>query len=245
MASFDEAFCSLHSALLERFGGSTPHFQSHDPLEAICAVLLARNMRPEKATAAIEVLRESDFLVPDRLATADLVEVTAALTENGLSVSAAALAPLQRFASWLVKHHDGSIAALFDPHRSTEWLRGELTAMKGIGAAGADAVLLYALKRPAYPVDRATFRVLVRHGWLDPTATYDEARNLVVDCAVSVGVYDERALARNEFLADDLMDLAHGMEQIGRRYCRPDVPRCDDCPLASLLPEGGYRQMDA
>ena len=43
----------------------------------------------------------------------------------------------------------------------------ELAGIKGIGPAAADAMVLFALKRPAYPVDRATFRVLVRHGWLD------------------------------------------------------------------------------
>ncbi len=246
MASLDEAFSSVHAALVERFGVPAPLVQGLDPFQAICAVLLERSLAPKQGETTLGVLRESALLVPDRLATTDLVELIDAALENGSSVKAAAIAPLQRFASWLIQHHDGQIAALFDPHRSTEWLRGELTAIKGIGAAGADAVLLYALKRPAYPVDRATYRVMVRHGWLEPSATYDEARDLVVDCAASLeGVSDERGLAANQSLTDDLIDVAHGMALIGRHYCRPAVPRCDECPLVSLLPEGGYRQTDA
>ncbi len=101
-------------------------------------------------------------------------------------------------------------------------------------------------KRPAYPVDRATFRVLVRHGWLDPTATYDEARDLLLDCASSDAYkLDERDHVEYKDLAEDLMELAYGMNQVGRRYCRPAAPRCDECPLVSLLPEGGHRQTDA
>ena len=103
--------------------------------------------------------------------------------------------------------------------------------------AGADAILLYALKRPSYPVDRATYRVLVRHGWLDPTATYDEARDLLVDSVT------DRAdvLNEEEDPAVELAELAHGMEQLGRRFCRAAAPHCDGCPLESLLPEGGPR----
>jgi endonuclease-3 related protein len=247
MATLGEAFASVHSALVERFGVPEPTYQGLDPFEAICAVLLDRTLGPQKSAAALKALRESDLLAPDRLASSDLVEMIDLMAQNGLSVSAAALAPLKRLAAWFVDHHESRIAAIFDPHRSTEWLWGELAGLKGIGAAGADAVLLYALKRPAYPVDRATFRVLVRHGWLEPTATYQEARDLVVDCAASdSGIYDERDLAEaNEGLADELMDLAHGMEQVGRRYCRPAAAQCDLCPLVSFLPEGGHRQSDS
>ena len=42
-----------------------------------------------------------------------------------------------------------------------------------------------------------------------------------------------------------LIDLAHGMEQLGRRYCRAAAPRCEGCPLECLLPEGGPREVDA
>jgi len=247
MPTLDEAFDTLHSALVARFGlPPAPHSEGVGPFEAICAVLLERNLGHPKAAAALDVLRESDLLTPDRLAGADLVELIDSLAEHGLAVSAGALAPLQRFGRWLVEHHDGRIEALFDPHRSTEWLRGELASIKGIGMAGADALLLYALKRPTYPLDRATFRVLVRHGWLDPTDAYDEARDLLLDCASSDAYkVDERHHAEYRDLAEDLIEVAYGMYQVGRRYCKAAAPRCDDCPLVSLLPEGGYRQTDA
>jgi endonuclease III related protein len=100
-------------------------------------------------------------------------------------------------------------------------------------------LILYALKRPSYPVDRATFRVLVRHDWLEPTATYEEARDLIVDHALN------QANLREGDGANLLAELAHGMEQLGRRFCRAARPRCDGCPLEPFLPEGGAREIDA
>ena len=120
----------------------------------------------------------------------------------------------------------------------SDWLRGELAAIRGIGLATADAIVLFALKRPSYPVDRATFRVLVRHGWLDPNSSYDEARDLLVGQAVDLG-----EVAGGE-AANGLIDIAHGMVPIGRRYCRAAGPRCEECPLEPVLPEGGPREVD-
>jgi endonuclease-3 related protein len=246
MSTLCEAFPSVLGSLVERFGAPRSDFEGFDPFEAICAVLLARNVGLEKAKKALEFLREADLLSPEALSQGDLVELTDALGETAASVSHKALAPLKRFASLLVRDHDGRIAAIFDPHRSSGWLRGELASMKGISMADADAVLLYGLRWPAYPVDRATVRVLVRHGWLDPTATYNEVRDLVVDCAATDrSVLDERELVNeDDYWVQNLMDLARGMEQVGRRYCKPATPHCEECPLASFLPEGGFRQLD-
>ncbi|MGO9464265.1 MAG: hypothetical protein ACLQIB_55065 [Isosphaeraceae bacterium] len=247
MPTLDDAFDAVHSALVARYGLPPSSLRAGlGAFEAICSVLLERSLGPRKADAALEGLREAEFLVPERLASADMVELIDAVARKGPSVSAGAVAPLQRLAHWLVQHHDGRIEALFDPHRSIDWLRSELASIKGIGMASADAVVLRALKRPSYPVDRATFRVLVRHGWLDPAATYDEARELLMDCASSDAYkLDERDHVEFSDLAEDLMELAHGMDQVGRHCCRPAAARCDECPLVGLLPEGGYRQIDA
>jgi endonuclease-3 related protein len=137
-----------------------------------------------------------------------------------------------------VEHHGGRVESLLNPDRSTDWLRGELSGIRGIGLATADAIVLFALERPSYPVDRATFRILVRHGWLDVSAGYDEARELLVGHAVEQGdVPDGEA-------ADRLNDLARGMMQVGRRYCRAAAPKCEQCPLEVVLPEGGPREVD-
>jgi endonuclease-3 related protein len=199
------------------------------------AVLLARTLGQSSWTAALEGLDAAGLLTPDRLAEVEVVEIAEAVRDQGCSISAETLAPLRHLARGLVEHHDGCIDAFCGPDRSTQWLRGELASIKGVGIKGADAILLHALKRPSYPVDRATYRILVRHGWLDPTAAYEEARDLLVDQAAR----GSERLAEEE--AGVLANLAHGMEQLGRRFCRAAAPLCDGCPLESLLPDGGPR----
>ena len=71
-------------------------------------------------------------------------------------------------------------------------------------------------------------------GSIRPPA-YDEARDLLVDRAVEgAAIEDDRKI-------HECLDLAHGMEQIGRRFCRAAATDCEECPLECLLPEGGPR----
>jgi endonuclease-3 related protein len=208
--------------------------------------LLSRALGPAKGKAVLETLGETGLLSPERLGRADLIEIVDALKEKRLTISAKSLSPVRNLARWLIEHHGQAPDRLFESIRSTAWLRGELAAIKGIACAGADAILLHALCLPAYPVDRATFRVLARHGWVDPSAEYDEVAELVVDSAMSEARGRDRsgAGAHDHVAGRALLELAHGMEQLGRRFCRAAAPRCDGCPLESLLPEGGPRKLD-
>jgi endonuclease III related protein len=239
MPTLDDAFPTVYAALVEHFGPPEGGFEGLAPFEAMIAVLLDRTLAKARARAALDVLDRAGLLSPQRLAEADLIEIRDALLTAGLSTLAKSLAPLKRLAQWVVNHERDGVDSLVDPHQSTDLLRRELAAVSGIGVAGADAMLLFALQRPSYPVDRATFRVLVRHDWLDPTESYEEARDLVVDRAASCA-------QRSDLVAASLLQyLSLCMDQLGRRYCRAAAPRCDGCPLEKLLPEGGPRELDA
>ena len=97
-------------------------------------------------------------------------EIRDALCEARVrSISAETLAPLKQLARWLVEHHDGRRRCARRP--------GPIDRMAPRGAGGHQGrrhrpaptrSCSHALKRPSYPVDRATYRILVRHGWLDP-----------------------------------------------------------------------------
>jgi len=239
MPTLEHAFSAVCDSLVEHFGEFNDDFEGLAPFEAMIAVLLDRELGGARWSAALDALNQACLLTPDRLVAADLPEISDALREKGVSASYNAIAPLKQLARWLVDHHGGRVDSLFDPHRSTDWLRGELAAIKGIGPVAADAMILHAMKRPSYPVDRATFRVLVRHGWLDRAESYQEARDLLIDLAI------DRADPPREDPADLLRNLAAGMEQLGRRFCRAAAPRCGGCPLESVLPEGGPREVDA
>jgi endonuclease-3 related protein len=185
--------------------------------ESVAAAYLAQWGEERAVAQAIDALRDAGWLEPEALAAADEAAVADAWREAGSRGLLKLIPALQRLARWAAESlRDGA---------STESLRGGLRAIKGIGAASADAILLRGLGRAAYPVDRATYRILVRHGWLDPSAGYDEARSLVEAALPD----DPAGLAR----------LSAGFEQVGRLWCRASVAKCERCPLRPLLPEGG------
>lgn len=215
--NFTESVPLILAALAEAGGAGPEPGRETGSFEAVATAYLAQWGEARVVARAVDALRESGWLEPATLAEADPLVVEDAWREAGARPLTKLIPALQRLARWAV--------TALERGRSTEELREGLRGIKGVGAASADAILLDGLGRAAYPVDRATYRVLVRHGWIDPSADYDEARSLIEGALPD----DPRALAR----------LSAGLAWIGRAACRVSVAKCDRCPLRPLLPEGG------
>ena len=227
MSTLDESFPALLAALTEHYG-QPAGLPSAEPFLAVAAAVLASDPTPNEVARARVALADADLLDPASLAAADLIGADDLLRENRFRLTRKSIAGLQRVARWLVEAHHGDPGAL--DARPTETLRHELAALNGIGRATADALLLYALRRPVYPLDRATYRVFVRHGWLDPSSDDQDARATV-----------ERPLGNDP--AGLARFKAH-MAEIGREFCRAQAPRCERCPLRPWLPDGGPVEPD-
>jgi endonuclease-3 related protein len=226
MPTWATSFAAIVTALAEHYGvpGSQGVAAGLDAFPAIVTVLLARATDPHKAARALDALADAGLLDPGVLSAADHTETDATLKSAGITVPARALGSLRRLARWFAQRQPGDGAGSLDLV-ATESLRAELAGINGVGPATADALLLLALSRPVYPLDRATCRILIRHGWLDPSAEYDEARDLIERPAAD----DPVTLAR----------LSDGLARIGNEFCRVRVAKCDRCPLRRFLPEGG------
>lgn len=175
-------------------------------------------------------LQEAGFSDPDALATASLEEVVDALRDFRVEANPKLIRLLQRLAGWYRDHRDD---LEFDPGPGEDrpsFPHDELSAVNGVGRATADGVALHVFGQPTYPVDRASYRIMVRHGWIDPTFDYDEASQAVVAAA--------------EGDAPVLAALSDAFEDLGRRYCKASGPRCEPCPLKAVLPEGGPIEVD-
>ncbi len=244
MPTLDDAFDAVRTALVDHFGPAADEFEGLDAVRGdgrrASRPRDRRQRRWKPVSTAWQTTvcsRPSGWPRPRSSRSPTLLRNKASRPRPG------AIAPLKHLARWLVDQGMTATCrgcSIRAQPESTDSLRDELAAIKGIGPAAADADPLFALKRPSYPVDRATFRVLVRHGWLDPTATYDEARDLVVERAV-----DRRGRSRMSRRCGLLGELSHGMEQLGRQFCRAAAPHCERCPLERFLPEGGPREVDA
>lgn len=135
---------------------------------------------------------------------------------------------LQSLTGFLVESFDGSVEELLagvEDRRVALERRKQLLGVKGIGPETADAILLYAGGAPVFVVDAYKRRVMRRHGWGDPRASYDEVANFWRRRLPNhAGVYDE----------------AHALlVNVGVEHCRSPTPRCEGCPLQAMLPNGG------
>lgn len=227
MPAPDESIAAIRDALTDRYGRPEPPAEGLDPFEAVLSVALDRAVEARKRDRVLEALREEGLIEPQGLAEADPEELDEVLRSAGLTLRRGTLAPLRKLARWVVDLHHGSLDELAGTGGavSTFELRDELRAVNGVGPASADAILLFALGRPVYPLDRASYRILARHGWIDPDASYEEAREVV-----------ER-LAPDD--PETLAELSAWFERLGRDHCRATVARCEKCPLKPFLPERG------
>ena len=91
-----------------------------------------------------------------------------------------------------------------------------LTRLPGLSWKGARCVLLYGLRREAFPVDGNTFRILQRAGVIPRSAVY---RRRSLHDALQAAVPAGRRLPFHVNL------VVHG-----QRACLPTKPRCETCP---------------
>jgi endonuclease-3 related protein len=225
MSCLSQSYPTVLSQLADRFGQPTRLVGVLPPFSSVIASALERLGESTRSQHALEFLGKAQLLDPAALSIADPIELRETLACAGLKQSAKVAAVLKRLAAWFAARFPVDKDAHEEPFWPTSLLRGELAALNGVGQATADAILLFGLGRATYPVDRGTYRVLVRHGWIDAAADYDEVRQILIH------------QAREN--PEELARLSHGLAQVGRQFCQLRGPKCEPCPLRDLLSEGG------
>jgi endonuclease-3 related protein len=208
-----------------------PQTQTRDaltPFGAVLAIALSRSGASAKTDAILKALDGAGLLQADVLAGMEPREVLDVLHDAGVTLPARSASVLKRLAGWFSSRFQDEDDALDETAWPTPRLRRELAALSGIGQATADAILLRGIGRPTYPVDRGTYRILIRHGWIDSSADYDEVSQLLTQ------VTNERH--------EEIERMSDWLTHVARQYCRSGSPQCSDCPLRPLLPEQGPLQ---
>jgi endonuclease-3 related protein len=95
-------------------------------------------------------------------------------------------------------------------------------------------MLLYAGNHFSFVVDAYTRRILSRHGWCAPDASYEDLQQLLT--AALSGRLDKGLL-------DLWQDFHAQLVKTGNNFCRSRAAHCDACPLKPLLPKGGPRNV--
>ena len=132
---------------------------------------------------------------------------------------------LRSFLRVLLEAHGGDLDRLFAGETST--VRERLLAINGIGPETADSMLLYAGGHHSFVIDAYTKRIFHRHKWCAPETDYDDLKGL---CESSLN--PKPVAARLDYWQDYHAQLV----MVGKHFCRPREPLCDQCPLQPLLP---------
>jgi endonuclease III len=189
------------------------------PIDELVLTVLSQNTNDRNRDVAYFRLRER-FPTWDAVREAPVDEIEDAIRPGGL-------APTKSVRIRQILEAIGEDDLLWLADAPLDDARAYLCALPGVGRKTAACVLLFAFGRPDPPVDTHVYRVGGRLGLWDRNAPL-------------VAAHDE--LAR---LCGDDGEFAYEAHVLlirhGRRTCVARAPRCPECPLRRMCPEGRRR----
>lgn len=123
--------------------------------------------------------------------------------------------------SGLTGGYDLSFLAHMPLDHAKQWL----TALPGVGPKTAACVLMFALGRPAIPVDTHVYRVSRRLGLIPEKMSADKAHEHLEALVAPADAYAFHV----------------ALIRLGRHVCLAQRPRCDGCALGDVCPSSTVR----
>jgi endonuclease III len=191
-----------------------PH---HAPIDELILTVLSQNTNDRNRDVAWARLRDR-FPAWDAVRDAPVAEIEEAIRPGGLAPTKAV-----RIKRILEAIGDDDLRWLEDAPLAEA--RDYLCDLPGVGRKTAACVLLFSFGRPEVPVDTHVYRVASRLGLLRPRASFDEAHDEMLRLVDPDDAYEVHVLL-----------IRHG-----RRTCIARAPRCPECPLRRMCPEGRRR----
>jgi endonuclease-3 len=204
---------AVYERLIEIYGPRTLR-PGGDPLDELIATILSQNTSDVNSGRAYHMLR-AKYPTWEEVMAAPLPELYAAIKPAGLGNLKA---PRIQNALHAILERRGRLSLDFLDDMPLEQGKRWLTSLDGIGPKTAACVLLFALGKPALPVDTHVHRVAGRLGLIGPKVGADLAHALL-----------EAALA-----PETIYTFHIDMIQHGRLVCHAQRPRCAACPLSDL-----------
>ena len=185
-----------------------------DPLAELILTILSQNTSDRNSGRAYQLLRMR-YPTWEQVLAAPLPELYETIKSAGLGNIKAPR--IQNTLHEIIAQR-GELSLDFLADLPVEEGKRWLTSLTGIGPKTAACVLLFALGKPALPVDTHVHRVARRLGLIGPKVTADKAHTLLENALPPEAIYP--------FHID--------MIQHGRRVCHAQRPHCGACPLSDL-----------
>ncbi len=203
----------VHQRLLEEYG--EPSWRP--PLDAVSelvSTILSQNTNDVNRDVAFDRLR-SRLPTWEEVRDAEQATVIEAIRPAGLANQKG---PRIQEALRLITRERGELELDFLADWPVEEAKNWLSAINGVGPKTAAIVLLFALGRPAFPVDTHVHRVSKRLGLIGPKVSRERAH-----------VELEHLVPEEAYYPFHLNLIRHG-----RSVCSSRKPRCESCPLQQL-----------
>jgi endonuclease-3 len=200
---------TIAEGLARRFG--LPRRRATDPLDELVQTVLSQNTSDLNSGRAFRALKAA-FPGWDAAARARPETIETVIRVGGLARTKSRrilriLAEVRRREG----RHDLRRLRRLDAARARRSLEG----IAGVGPKTRSCVLLFACRKPAFPVDTHVHRIVVRLGLAPRHASASRAQALL-----EPHVPEARSL-----------DLHLNLIRLGREVCRPRAPLCGTCPL--------------
>ncbi|HEX6804721.1 MAG TPA: hypothetical protein VF133_13650 [Terriglobales bacterium] len=246
MMTPEEQIAAIYQTLA-RMWGRQHWWPAQSRFEVIVGAFLTQNTNWSNVELALRQLRSARVLHIAGIRNISTRKLEQLIRSSGYFRQKASR--LKAFVRFLDEHYGGSLTQMFA--QPTSELRGQLLSLNGIGPETADSILLYAGQHPIFVIDAYTKRMAFRHGLASEKASYEEWRALferslatvapmvVVDGMQSGGASHRptrMSLAGREPMAQVFNEMHGLIVGVGKNYCLKSNPRCEDCPLKSLLP---------
>ncbi|NLF01386.1 MAG: endonuclease III [Anaerolineales bacterium] len=202
----------IRALLLEEYGN--PPWVAHDPVDTLVNTILSQNTSDTNRDRAYAQLRQR-FPTWEAVRDAPTGAVQEAIRPAGLADTKA---PRIQAALRTIAEERGELSLDFLRDMPLPEARAWLTSMHGVGPKTAAIVLLFAMQRPAFPVDTHVHRVTKRLGLIPPRASREAAHELL-EAIVPPDLY---------------YDLHINLINLGRQVCRPTNPAHDRCVVRDL-----------
>ncbi len=210
---------SIYADLLKSYGPQR-WWPADTPFEVMVGAILTQATSWVGAAKAIARLKTAGALSPSAIRDMDTDTLAGLIHASVYSNSKARR--LKELAAYIGSRFGDDLDAMSS--QETDILREELLDVYGIGDETADAILLYAVGKPAFVIDAYTMRLFSRLGLAPERRSYSAHREMFTATLPE----DQPLFA--EFHA---LIVRHSIE-----VCRRRRPECGRCCLLRICPTG-------
>ena len=197
--------------LEERYGIPQRKWRG-DPLDVLVQTILSQNTNDRNRDRAYQRLKTQYSHWEDVLK-AKTGAVIEAIQPGGLAEQKAKR--IREILQW-IKKSEGRLSLAFLKKMESEEIKKKIGALKGIGPKTLHCLLLFGLRREAFPVDTHILRVGKRLGFIPDRMDAEKAHPWMAPL-----IPEGKSLS-----------LHLNLIRFGREICRAKNPRCDICFLS-------------